>query len=75
MSIDYIIALGIAAARRPGAGAGAGHLKPAWAPQASGITPEPTKVSDIAPRGSVNADFELYTQRFLGVSERWADNE
>lgn len=73
MSIDYIIALGIATGRRPGAGAG--RLKPAWAPQASGITAEPTKVSDIAPRGSVNADFEFYTQGFLGVSERWADNE
>ena len=73
MSIDYIIALGIATGRR--SGAGSGHLKPVQAPQASGITAESTKVSDIAPLGSVYADFEFYTQGFLGVSERWADNE
>lgn len=59
MSIDYIIALGIDTGRRPGAGAGAGHLKPVRAPQASGITAESTKVSDIALLGSVNRDFEF----------------
>lgn len=57
MSIDYIIALGIDTGRRPGAGAG--HLKPVRAPQASGITAESTKMSDIALLGSVNRDFEF----------------
>lgn len=34
-------------------------LKPVRAPQASGITAESTKVSDIALLGSVNRDFEF----------------
>lgn len=45
MSIDYVIALGIATRRRPGAGSG--HLKPAQALQASVIAAEPMKASDI----------------------------
>lgn len=73
MSIDYVIALGIATGRRPGAGSG--HLKPAQALQASVIAAEPMKASGITVHGSVSGDFEFYTQGSLHIARRRVDNE
>lgn len=60
MSIDYVIALGIATGRR--SGAGSGQLKPTQALQASVISAESMKASHSAVHSSVDGNRTFYTQ-------------
>lgn len=66
MSIDYVIALGIATRRRPGAGPD--PLKPPQALRASVISAESVKASHTAVHGGLHPGS-------LGMTQRWVDDE
>lgn len=65
MSIDYVIALGIATGS--GSWTRSGIVKPAQALQASAMATEPLKASDTTTHSSVGGDFTFYARGCLGM--------